>query len=270
LIAPSERAVIEYGDRICYLIDIGNTISIPQPDFPLSISPNILTLRPGEESRVVVEVKSNYFLPAKISLGIPYIGAASRNVNSTFVPDEMSLPALGTASSSLYVQVTKDSRPAQVMLPIYTNISFPSPISLSGITESPISSSSLTTLLSLENLTVTVLPPLSFAERFGEFYETFSIPPEFIAAFYGIVLTALIGWLVPSLSRWYKGWSQGKYVRECMRMVIDASKQKSLENLEKAKDDIAVKYADGKISESHYKILNEKILEGVERAKEPQ
>ena len=50
-----------------------------------------------------------------------------------------------------------------------------------------------------------------------------------------------------------------------MKTVIEASEQKTLENLIKAKADIAVKYAEDKISESHYKILRKKISESVDR-----
>jgi hypothetical protein len=50
-----------------------------------------------------------------------------------------------------------------------------------------------------------------------------------------------------------------------MKTVIEAREQKTLENLVKAKDDIAVKYAEDKISESRYKILREKISESVDR-----
>ena len=90
-----------------------------------------------------------------------------------------------------------------------------------------------------------------------------NIPQEYLIGFYGIVLS----FLVPTIVRWFTRRRQSKHLEEHMvsiNSIYDRSHQdkgEGIKALEEARRDISTIYAKGKISESDYKILNEKISE---------
>jgi len=100
----------------------------------------------------------------------------------------------------------------------------------------------------------------------------FTIPTDTLISIFFIVITAIVGWFIPSIARWINAKRQGKYVGKFMTAIIEAYNlsphDKSALNtrLQEIKNDIARTYAKGKISETHYKILNDKLLEYVNKA----
>jgi hypothetical protein len=80
-------------------------------------------------------------------------------------------------------------------------------------------------------------------------------------------VTAIIGWFIPGIARSINAKRQGKYVDEYMTGIFEAydklhnSKDKYLRRLETIKRQVAEKFAKGKLSESQYEILNDKITE---------
>ena len=110
-----------------------------------------------------------------------------------------------------------------------------------------------------ENLILSVLAP-----------QQFSISTETLVALLGIVMTALVGWFLPYIASWYKSRKQGKYVKQLMTRVINTSTEESSATLVRLKDEIAQRYGYGDISDSQYKILNDKITELLNKDKDSE
>lgn len=101
------------------------------------------------------------------------------------------------------------------------------------------------------------------------------ISPEALVGLYSIVVTAIIGWFVPGIASWINSKRQGKYLDEYMTYIFEAydklrdNKDKYLQRLETIKRQVAEKFAKGKLSESQYEILNDKISDYENEATNP-
>ncbi len=96
--------------------------------------------------------------------------------------------------------------------------------------------------------------------KFGNFTASFRplpppIPPEYVATLFTVVATAFIGtWLTPALIGWRKTRTQRKYFKECIYQIGKLDKN-AIDNK------IIGYYADGKLSDVHHQLLNDKISE---------
>jgi hypothetical protein len=96
--------------------------------------------------------------------------------------------------------------------------------------------------------------------KFGNFTANFRelpppIPPEYVATLIGVVATAFVGtWLTPALIGRRKIKMQLKYFKECISQIGKLDKN-TLE------DKIIGYYADGKLSDVHHQLLNDKVSE---------
>ncbi len=80
--------------HFCRLIDMTNWVIIPPPDFSMSASPSSVTLRPGEEKSIKLNIKGNSALESEAAL------TAINNYNGddiglNFTPNRISVPASG-------------------------------------------------------------------------------------------------------------------------------------------------------------------------------
>lgn len=102
--------------------------------------------------------------------------------------------------------------------------------------------------------------------KFGNFTASFNalpppIPAEYVATLFGIVATAFVGsWLTPAIIGWRKTKRQRKYFRECENQIGKLDKNAIEEK-------IIGYYVDGKISQEHRQLLNDKISEYYEKEK---
>jgi YVTN family beta-propeller protein len=98
---------------------------------------------------------------------------------------------------------------------------------------------------------------LNIAE-FGNFTANFkalppAIPPEYAATLFTVVATAFIGtWLTPVLIGWRKTKTQRKYFKECENQIGKLDK-------DAIEEKIIGYYVDGKISQEHRQLLDDKI-----------
>jgi YVTN family beta-propeller protein len=95
----------------------------------------------------------------------------------------------------------------------------------------------------------------------------FPIPEEYLIPLYGVIP----GFFIPSIIRWLNGKRQrglmGKYrktVDEIYNKLYDKREQ-CLQAFDKIKSQIIFEYEKGRISESHYKMLKERISEYVQK-----
>jgi hypothetical protein len=137
------------------------------------------------------------------------------------------------------------------------------------INPSKVSNVPLSTLLSAlgilskdasANLTVT---------KFGNFTANFErvpppIPPEYWIQLYGIIVSSIVGWSVPSIIGWLKARRQGgradQYYKRIDRLYSDGKlDENDIEPLDSLKRDLTFAFAKRKISEQHYNELNRTI-----------
>jgi YVTN family beta-propeller protein len=101
---------------------------------------------------------------------------------------------------------------------------------------------------------------------FGNFTANFKqvpppIPSEYWIPLYGIIISTVVGWSIPSVIGWIKAKKEGGKVRKhnlAIKSLYDDGKvdEMDIPILEKLKDDITDDFAKGKINEQHYNNLN--------------
>ena len=105
--------------------------------------------------------------------------------------------------------------------------------------------------------------------KFGNFTANFqavppAIPPEYWIPLYGIILSTIIGWSIPSIIGWVKSRRDNGRLYRFHKRIKSLYKngkldQNDIESLDKLKSDIDDAYAKGKITDQHYDWLNKKI-----------
>ncbi|HXS60617.1 MAG TPA: hypothetical protein VN703_07395, partial [Candidatus Sulfopaludibacter sp.] len=115
--------------------------------------------------------------------------------------------------------------------------------------------------------------PISFdAFNFGQLTAnyiipfTFDIPKEFYLTFFAIIPPSLI---IPSVVRWFISKNNAKkqrlYLEKYIKIIDDelghSHKNTSIQNVDRLRNQIEILYVDGKINESTYTILKNRLSE---------
>ena len=171
----------------CRLVDTTNWIMVPPPEFEISANPNSLTLRPGQESNVEMNIKGKVDLPTQAYYASNYVSNNGNSENEQdrknselqtyFIQNNISIPPSGTGTSTLKVKVP-DSFDAgnkeSLTIPVSANISFPTTIINRG--GESFSNSKSQSITAASNLTLTVLPSYTPEERLNNFVDTWITP----------------------------------------------------------------------------------------------
>jgi hypothetical protein len=165
------------------IFDFTNWVRIPPPQYVISAFPNSIVLRPGEEKKVELEVKS-IALPTRTEPKLYlHVGSQPPDMNMTLTPDKTTIPFNGIAHSLLQVRISNNATEhPSFTLPLVAEISIPS---------SYLGNSNSTLPVSPSFLTITVLPPFSLEERFNNFYTTWFSPVSAIWTFFAGVAATL-------------------------------------------------------------------------------
>jgi YVTN family beta-propeller protein len=136
-------------------------------------------------------------------------------------------------------------------------------IQISNIPTSPFSSL-LNTMgfKSNDNSTLEVL-------KYGNYTANFKaipppIPPEYWIPLYGVIVSSIVGWSIPSIVGWIKAKKQQRRVKSrhlCIKSLYDDNRldEKDIADLNGLNTDIMGDYVKGKISEQHYDNLKNEI-----------
>jgi hypothetical protein len=109
--------------------------------------------------------------------------------------------------------------------------------------------------------------------RFGTFTANFkpvppSVPPQYWTLIITLVITAVVGWSIPSIIGWIKSKTQirraNQYHKRIYSLYLDNNKL--YDKLDTLKSDIKTTYAEGKISEQSYNNLKDDTSILYERA----
>lgn len=204
---PSQYSIFFYisdvfikGSSLCQLVDISNRVHIPPPEFIVRPSHSSVTLRPGEEKNVEVQVKSNTKFNSYLYLSTDEPEA----VKLRFIPNQTAMPPLSVITSELKIKALDNSTARPYTLPIRANISFPTEIQLPRSSGEIMNNSVPLSINQNSNLTVTILEPLSLSEYLNNFYNAWLTPISGIWTF-AAGAAAVIGPLIIRMYNKKKG-----------------------------------------------------------------
>jgi hypothetical protein len=179
----------------CNLIDATSWFPIPQPEYTVSSSPSSINLRPGEERNDELRIAS----PIQRS-GISHVILSSEPTNDLEInlkPPILSIPSLGSNVSIIHIKAQENTKYEQ--LPFIHTITINAVITIPdftpyGATSSEVKSNSLTGNISkgFSNLTITLLPPMTFQEQFSAFWNTYGSLVSLVGGGFAAGFAALV------------------------------------------------------------------------------
>jgi hypothetical protein len=215
--SPSQYRIISYASdtfmtkdsSVCHLIDVTDVVHVPPPEFIISTLPNSVSLFPGENKTIELQIKSNTNLDSHILL---YPINQTNGIKLTITPHEVSVLPSSMATSLLYIKALENATVHPYTVPIFAKISFPTTISnwLSGdILYKPESA----IIDKASNFTVTVQEPLTPSQQIKNMWESWGLP---ITGFIGLITAlgggGIVGWFLKTLKS--KRSKQNKYRKQ--------------------------------------------------------
>jgi YVTN family beta-propeller protein len=146
------------------------------------------------------------------------------------------------------------------------NLSHNSTITLntSSISDSPMNS-----FLRLLNIKPNDTSAAFVIDRYGSFTANFkhsppAIPTEYWIPLYGVIVSSIVGWSIPSIIGWIKGRRQrrsaNRYYQKINCLYDDGKlDENGIKSLDRLKTDLTYVYARGKISQQHYTDLKSEV-----------
>jgi hypothetical protein len=160
---PQEYKVLFYSsfrnDDDVFISDFSRWITIPPLNVLMSLSNNTLTIRPGEQQNVEIKMKSSLHNKPIVNLYTDN----NQFINADFSPPSILIPSYGIGTSILSLSPSKYSSLGTYTLFLFANSTFPS----NNSSVSTMSSIPYENRISTSSITITVLPPLSIVEKFG-------------------------------------------------------------------------------------------------------
>jgi hypothetical protein len=215
--SPSQYRIISYASdtfmtkdsHVCHLIDVTDVVHVPPPEFIISTLPNSVSLFPGENKTIELQIKSNTNLDSHILL---YPSNQTDSIKLTFTPREISIPPSGLATSLLHIKASESATVHPYTIPIFAKISFPTTISnwLSGdILYKPASA----TINKASNFTATIQEPLTPSQQIRNIWESWGLPISgFVALITALGGGGIVGWFLKTLKS--KRSKQDKYRKQ--------------------------------------------------------
>jgi YVTN family beta-propeller protein len=136
------------------------------------------------------------------------------------------------------------------------------PLNQSAIFDSPLNS-----LLSTLGMNPKDTSATFNIDRFGTFTANFkavppSVPPEYWIPLYGIIVSTIVGWSIPSIIGWIRARIKRKEsVKEYDDIINSLSNAIDRKSLDRINNQVIRAYISEKINEFQYKILDKKISE---------
>ena len=126
LISPHRYKVLFYAeerksDLDIPIFDFSNWITIPPPNFAISISPNPVVVRlGGEDSIATIKINSTTGRESEVHLSPFYNGS---KINLSFYQPRLHIPSYGMATSNIHVS-SKTNDIGEYPIPIFVNSTF--------------------------------------------------------------------------------------------------------------------------------------------------
>lgn len=180
--------------RLCRMADVTSRVYVPPPEFSLAALPSTVVLRPGDETNVELQLKSNTNIKSQVFLFVN----GSNEIRTNIVPNEIFLSPNGVVTSLLNIRALESAKAHPYTLPIIANFSIPTEAKSNRFsTTGEIAYGSNTQLTAqVSNFTVTVLPPFTPEERLKNFYNDWLSPIggiwTFVAGVSAVILPLVI------------------------------------------------------------------------------
>lgn len=164
------------NDQLCYLVDIGNWVQVPPPEFLITTTPNPILLRPGEQASAEVQVKSLTNVKSNVHLAMDSVDGLKISLPSS----EAYVPPLGIGTLLLEVTTTDNVKYRTYTIPVYANHTFLTVSKLRG--GEYVHNQVSTSTLDISNFIISVSPPLTTEERFSKFWSTYGTVISIVAS----------------------------------------------------------------------------------------
>ena len=203
--SPNEYNILFYisdsfikDGRLCRLADISNRVYIPPPEFVISTSANSIQLRPGDEKKIEVQVKTTTNTKSQVFL---FANQTDDDLELSFIPNKTSVPPGGMVSSLLQINALDNAEPRPITIPIIANISIPTQAKVLTKSETgAITSNSISeNITQNSNLTVTVLNPLSPQEHLSIFVKDWFTPLTGIYQTASGIIGGISGYIIATI-----------------------------------------------------------------------
>jgi hypothetical protein len=175
------------------LFDMSGEVHIPPPVFSFIVSPSSISLRPGEEGKMELQIKNNN---AKLNSDIELTtNNISKELDVKFIPNKISVPPSGLSTSILHLKARENASDHPYTFPITYNITFPSQL-INQLTKEKYNNSEGARIVEHSDVTVTVLPGLSLQEQFNDFIIGWFNPLTSTFTTLVTIITGIIGWRI--------------------------------------------------------------------------
>jgi hypothetical protein len=183
---------------LCSILDITDLVHIPPPEFAISASPSSVTLRPGQEKNMELQLKSSANLNSNVSLSTNQIPG----IMLGFISKTALVPPNGVVSIPLNIKALENATVRPYTLPIFADISFPTTIT-NRLTGGLIYNTPAAKIMENSDLTVTVIEPLSIPEIISSTLNTYGSPIKEIVALLTTIgsVGGICAWVIKKVKR---------------------------------------------------------------------
>lgn len=181
----------------CSLVDLTDAIHIPPPDFEISSSPSSVSLRPGENSIIELKIKNiNTKLNSKVLLSAKNIDG----LNTTIIPNQVSVPPQGTATSLLHIATENNIIPRPYTVSLNADILFPT-VFANYLIKQAFNNTPSAHITKNYDFTISVLQSLTFEQHMNSFLINWFNPITGAYATIVTIITGILGWKIWSKKR---------------------------------------------------------------------
>jgi len=227
-------------------LDSTDPVQFPPLYVSINTSPSTLTIRPGESRTIELQVNSTKGYD-------PFVRLSTDNppgLETSFEFNQFRMPSSGimTIPLKIHAQSNATTRPFTLFISADATIE-----SLRSWSTEPTKGE--------YPMTISVIPPLTIQEMLFGSGVPIKIPQEYLLGFYGIFLSLAI----PGIARWINRRKEVRHLERFMTEINGAydskknNKDDCKDGLEDIKRNVDKVFAKGRLNESNYKILNEKI-----------
>ena len=171
---------------------MSDEVHIPPPEFTFVVSPSSVSLRPGEDTKLELQIKNtNAKLNSKVSLSTNI----TKDLDIKFIPNITSVPPSGLSTSILHLKARENASDHPYTFPITYNITFPSQLT-NYLTNEKYNNSEGARTVEHSDVTVTVLPRLSLQDQFNGFITGWFNPITSTFTTLVTIITGIIGWRI--------------------------------------------------------------------------
>jgi hypothetical protein len=174
------------------LFDMSDEVHVPPPDFTFIVSPSSISLRPGEEAKMELQIKNTN---AKLNSYVVLSTNTTKGIDATFIPNSTSVPPSGLSTSLINIRAADNASNHPHTFPIIANITFPSQLT-NYLTNEKYNSTGGARIVEYSDVTVTVLPSVSFQEQFQNVITDWFNPLTSTYTTIVTIVTGILGWRI--------------------------------------------------------------------------